>query len=109
MCGGVEISQSPEPQGRSRWLDCRRSPLTEVSEQHLAAVALQLLRAWSVAEPVRWVPIVSLLAMEAAAYVSPAGLIACGNIDPRFYIKAGSQPFSTHFFFQHAKFWATLI
>lgn len=65
---------------------CRKS-LTEVSQQHLYSIVSQLLRATAVADSAKWCPIVTCLAMEAAASVSPPALTACGNLDPRFYIK----------------------
>lgn len=58
-----------------------------VSEQHLAAIAAQLLLAEGIQDVGMWLPIICCLALEAAQSVSPSAMVANGNIDPRFYIK----------------------
>ena len=60
-----------------------------VADQHLAALAAQLLKAEHVEEVAVWCPIITFLAMEAAAAVSPTAMAAFGVRDPRFYIKVG--------------------
>ena len=58
-----------------------------VSEQHLGAIAAQLLLAEGIQDVGSWLPIICCLALEAAQSVSPSAMVANGNIDPRFYIK----------------------
>lgn len=60
-----------------------------VAEQHLAALAAQLLRAEHVDDVGAWCPVLTFLALEAASAVSPTAMAAFGVRDPRFYIKAG--------------------
>jgi len=47
----------------------------------------QLLVAYDVQDAFIWGPIITHLAEEAAAKLSPAKAVAFGNLDPRFYIK----------------------
>ena len=65
-----------------------RLPLSVVADQHLAALAAQLLKAEHVDDLGSWCPVITCLAMEAAAAVSPTAMAAFGVRDPRFYIKA---------------------
>ncbi len=58
-----------------------------VSEQHLAAIAAQLLLAEGIQDVGSWLPIICCLALEAAQSVLPSAMVANGIIDPRFYIK----------------------
>ncbi|EIE24976.1 hypothetical protein COCSUDRAFT_83669 [Coccomyxa subellipsoidea C-169] len=64
-----------------------RGPFTEVAEQQLAATVDQLLLAYGVSDAAVWGPILSHLAEEAVAKLSPGLAVAHGNLDPRFYIK----------------------
>ncbi len=64
-----------------------RMAFQSVSEQHLAALAAQLLLAEGIQDVGSWLPIICCLALEAAQSVSPSAMVANGNIDPRFYIK----------------------
>lgn len=70
-----------------RQVATHRLAFGEVASRHLAAVVGQLLAADGVADVAGWVPLVTLLACEAAASLSPAALVACGVSDPRFYVK----------------------
>ena len=67
-----------------------RLPLSVVADQHLAALTAQLLKAEHVEDVGAWCPVITFLAMEAAAAVSPTAMAAFGVRDPRFYIKASS-------------------
>ena len=64
-----------------------RMAFQSVSEQHLAAIAAQLLLAEGIQDVGTWLPIICCLALEAAQSASPSAMVANGNIDPRFYIK----------------------
>jgi len=66
--------------------DYRRA-LRQVADQHLRALALQLLRQEQVPGADTWAPTVHRLAVEAAMTISPAGAAACAQPHPNFYIK----------------------
>ncbi len=62
-----------------RSLPCR-APLSEVNHSHLVAVTASLLRSCGVADVHRWCPVVTCLASEAAASISPDAVAASGSI-----------------------------
>lgn len=64
-----------------------RAPLDAALQQHLQDVTACLLRAHGVKDASRWCPIVTCLAEEAAASISPDLVSAKGNLDPRVHIK----------------------
>ena len=64
-----------------------RQPFAAASEQHLAALTAQLLASQQVPDVAIWCPIITCLALGAAAAVSPTAMAAQGNQDPAFYIK----------------------
>lgn len=47
--------------------------------------------AYNVQDADVWAPIITRLADEAAGMLSPGKAVAFGNLDPRFYIKVGSE------------------
>ena len=64
-----------------------RQPLTDVNEQHLAALTALLLKAHSVEQVARWTPVISCLAIQAASLLSPELLSESHSMDPRDYVK----------------------
>ena len=68
-----------------------RQPFAAASEQHLAALTAQLLASQQVPDVAAWCPIITCLALGAAAAISPTAMAAQGNQDPAFYIKVGPQ------------------
>ena len=67
-------------------MNCRQ-PFAAASEQHLAALTAQLLASQQVPDVAAWCPIITCLALGAAAAISPTAMAAQGNQDPAFYIK----------------------
>ena len=51
------------------------------------AITASLLRSCGVEDVHRWCPVVTCLAVEAAASISPACVATTGSIDPRSYLK----------------------
>lgn len=69
-----------------------RELLSDASFQHLGLLVRQLLRSEGVVGEEEWVPILSRLAVEAVAELSPAAMAEHGNpvgrlTDPRVYVK----------------------
>lgn len=75
---------------------CCRQPFAAAAEQHLAALAAQLLAAQRVTDVATWCPIVTCLALGAAAAVSPTAMAAQGTQDPSHYIKVHQLHLSQH-------------
>ena len=74
-----------------RHMLANRQPFVAAAEQHLAALAAQVLASQRVVDVATWCPIVTCLALGAAAAVSPTAMAAQGNQDPSHYIKVQSS------------------
>lgn len=68
-------------------IDLQRSVFTSAAAQHLNRLVMQLLRSEGVHSPDTWAPVITSLAQAAVAAVSPAALVASGQLDPRLHIK----------------------